>query len=558
MLKALDDGGYFGATLFERQVSERATPVRSQRVKAAVALFLICIHPARAAAQEPRVVDRRIASAVLGQSRTVRISLPADYDLARRRYPVIYLLDGDQPALFRLAVGAAAFDFQLDAFDHALPPHIVVGIAQRDRGRELGDSSARFLRFVTDEVVPAVEREFRAGPFRIIAGHSLGGRVALEALCDGRRFLAAIAASPSLDSTDSRRVTRCLARRFAADSGRLTEIFFSTGGRARDRTEDGFRPAHAALAAFLRDSAPAAVRWERRELPEASHGQTPYFTLPPGLWFVHDRSVWDLAPATYDSAFAGKLDFVAAYQAFAASLARRTGLPVEPESKWLRIATLTQETPKEAVALARDAVDRYPEDLELRLTLAGTLRRAGDTVGARRTLEDALLLAGRMAGVAEARERRVAEVRAAGEQDRNATVRAELERRYAENAAAFMRWDAKGVMALRAPGFHTVTPDGVTNDRAAMGRYTEGLLHGIRKWNTLTQTIDSLRVAGDTAIVTMSQHLDRMALRPDNQVHRVETWATQRETWIRIGPDWFLWRVDQVRDQRRLVDGRPG
>ena len=32
------------------------------------------------------------------------------------------------------------------------------------------------------------------------------------------------------------------------------------------------------------------------------------------------------------------------------------------------------------------------------------------------------------------------------------------------------------------------------------------------------------------AVVIMSQHLDRMALRPDNQAHYVETWATQRET----------------------------
>jgi hypothetical protein len=56
----------------------------------------------------------------------------------------------------------------------------------------------------------------------------------------------------------------------------------------------------------------------------------------------------------------------------------------------------------------------------------------------------------------------------------------------------------------------------------------------------------------------MSQYLDRLALRPDNQVHHVETWATQRETWIRIGSQWFLWRVDQVRNQRRLVDGKPG
>ena len=151
-----------------------------------------------------------------------------------------------------------------------------------------------------------------------------------------------------------------------------------------------------------------------------------------------------------------------------------------------------------------------------------------------------------------------APARGTRDEDPNASVRAELERRYAENAAAFMRWDVQGVMALRAPDFHAVTPEGVTNDRAAMERYTQGLLNGIKKWNTLTQSIDSLWVVGDTAFVIMSQHLDRMALRSDNQVHHIETWATQREAWIRVRSQWFLWRVDQVRNQRRLVDGQPG
>lgn len=84
------------------------------------------------------------------------------------------------------------------------------------------------------------------------------------------------------------------------------------------------------------------------------------------------------------------------------------------------------------------------------------------------------------------------------------------------------------------------------------------MLNGIKKWNKIAQSIDSLRVVGDTAFVIMSQHLDRMAVRPDDQVHHVETWATQRELWIRVRSAWLLWRVDQVRNQRRLVDGRPG
>jgi ketosteroid isomerase-like protein len=141
---------------------------------------------------------------------------------------------------------------------------------------------------------------------------------------------------------------------------------------------------------------------------------------------------------------------------------------------------------------------------------------------------------------------------------RDIEVRAQLERRYAENADAFMHWDVRGVMALRAPDFHTISPDGQTNDRAAMERYTEGLLNGIKKWNALTVTIDSLRVVGDTAFAIVSQHLDRMALRTDQQVHHVETWATQREIWILSGTRWLLWRVDQIRNQRRVVDGSPG
>lgn len=141
-----------------------------------------------------------------------------------------------------------------------------------------------------------------------------------------------------------------------------------------------------------------------------------------------------------------------------------------------------------------------------------------------------------------------------------AVVRTQLERAYAANADAFRRWDVPGIMALRDSGFHTVAPDGSVRDRAAMEQYTVGLLNGIKQWNSIALTIDSLRLvnaAGDTVVVIMSQHLDRMALRPDNRVHHVETWATQRETWVRHRDRWLLWRVDQVRNQRRLVDGVP-
>lgn len=137
-------------------------------------------------------------------------------------------------------------------------------------------------------------------------------------------------------------------------------------------------------------------------------------------------------------------------------------------------------------------------------------------------------------------------------------IRAELERLYKQNTAAFLRWDFAAVMALRAPDFHAILPDGTVRDRAAMENYIQGVMNGIKKWNSITLTIDSLRVVGDTAFAIVTQHLDRMALRPDNQVHHVETWVTQREAWVRYGSDWLMWRVDQLRNQRRVIDGREG
>jgi ketosteroid isomerase-like protein len=139
-----------------------------------------------------------------------------------------------------------------------------------------------------------------------------------------------------------------------------------------------------------------------------------------------------------------------------------------------------------------------------------------------------------------------------------ADVRAELVRLYKQNAEAYERGDLAAVMRLRAPDFHALTPDGVRHDRAAMEQRMQGVMNGIRKWNSQTFTIDSLLVVEDTAFAIVSQHLDRLALRPDNQVHHVETWVTQRETWVRHGGVWLMWRVDQLRDQRRLVDGKPG
>ena len=139
-----------------------------------------------------------------------------------------------------------------------------------------------------------------------------------------------------------------------------------------------------------------------------------------------------------------------------------------------------------------------------------------------------------------------------------ANVRAELEQAYARNRAAFLASDAAAVMALRTDDFQTVAPDGTILDRAANEARTRGFLAGIVRWIAIEEEIESLEINGSEAIVTVRQHLIRMVRRSDDREHRLETWARQRETWRRTPEGWKLARVDEVRDQRRLVDGQPG
>jgi len=60
-------------------------------------------------------------------------------------------------------------------------------------------------------------------------------------------------------------------------------------------------------------------------------------------------------------------------------------------------------------------------------------------------------------------------------------VRVALEKAYKQNADAYMRSDIAAVMALRAPDFHTLTPDRVTRDRREMELYMTGIMNGVRK-----------------------------------------------------------------------------
>jgi predicted alpha/beta superfamily hydrolase len=151
----------------------------------------------------------KINSQVLGEERTVLVRVPAGYERTDERFPVVYMTDAHPP---QNAMMAGIIEQQ--AWGGTMPEMILVGIQNTNRSRDLTPTDDRrggpvgggpkFLQFIETEVIPLVEKNYRTQPFRVFAGHSLGGLFAVYAFtARPDLFNAYIAASPVLGYDDN-------------------------------------------------------------------------------------------------------------------------------------------------------------------------------------------------------------------------------------------------------------------------------------------------------------------------------------------------------------------
>ncbi len=136
-------------------------------------------------------------SRALRNSRDLLVALPPTYATSERRYPVVYMQDGQN--LFDPATSFAG-DWHLGRTMADLAAHgveaIVVGVPNAGRrriheyspfrdSRHGGGGGDTYLRFLADTVKPLIDRSFRTHPGReatAIAGSSMGGLISLYAL----------------------------------------------------------------------------------------------------------------------------------------------------------------------------------------------------------------------------------------------------------------------------------------------------------------------------------------------------------------------------------------
>src|ERR1044072_499242 len=189
------------------------TNTKSQLLRLCFGLAVIFAIAAVASAQPATGTVRKFAmkSAVLGEERVILIRTPPGYETNKLSYPVLYMTDGDAH------MGHTSSTIEFLTQNGRLPDLIVVGITNTDRTRDLtpAKSSAKnaagelqfptsggadnFLKFIQTELIPEIEKDYRFQPYRILAGHSLGGLFTIHTMISKPgMFNSFIAVSPSL------------------------------------------------------------------------------------------------------------------------------------------------------------------------------------------------------------------------------------------------------------------------------------------------------------------------------------------------------------------------
>lgn len=136
-------------------------------------------------------------------------------------------------------------------------------------------------------------------------------------------------------------------------------------------------------------------------------------------------------------------------------------------------------------------------------------------------------------------------------------VRKELESQYRKLAEAHDRRDLKAIIGLKTADFHAIFPDGKVGDSKVMEQYSRQFLESNQPPYDIRVTIQALAVSENKLIAVAEVFQEATRYRElAGQRRKVDTSVLQRETWAKTAEGWKLKVVDNVRDQKRFVDGK--
>ncbi len=153
--------------------------------------------------------SKKIQSTALNEEREYWVYLPDNYsntNFKTQKYPAIYLLDGEK--YFHVTTGIVKN--LSNGYYPQIPECIVIAIKNTNRSRDLtptydpnlpykSGGSTTFEAFITKELIPEINNNYRTLDYKILIGHSFGGLFAINNLLKNTPYFNAyIAIDPSL------------------------------------------------------------------------------------------------------------------------------------------------------------------------------------------------------------------------------------------------------------------------------------------------------------------------------------------------------------------------
>jgi predicted alpha/beta superfamily hydrolase len=339
-----------------------------------------------------------VHSNVLNEDRVIWVRMPAAAQGKKESYAVLYMTDAGT----NVNEIGSTIDFLAD--NNFMPPLIVVGIANTDRNRDLTQSHAgvkhsdgtvdpiptsggadKFLDFIQTELVPEIEKRYATHPYRIFAGHSLGGLFGVYALVSRPGlFNACIATSPSLWWDDFRVLHQ--AQEFLATQKEFKKVLFFALGNEGGQMTEGFER----LQKIVGTNRPAGFVAKSARYNDEIHSSTELLGHYDGLRTIF--ADWRMPQDAKTDLPIGGLEGVEKHYR---ALSDRFGFAVSAEQgiNSLGYNLLGDKKIDEAVAAFRRNVELYPQSANVYDSFADGLEAAGKRDLAMQNVEKAVAVA---------------------------------------------------------------------------------------------------------------------------------------------------------------------
>lgn len=345
-----------------------------------------------------------IDSKILKEKRTAWVYSPGK---TGEKYPVIYVLDGESH--FKSVVAMVTYLSEANV----IPPMIVVGILHPDRVKDLTptDEAATknsgggepFMLYVKNELMPKIESAYTTAPYRILAGHSLGGLTVINALVHHPGLFNAYVAIDASIWWDQQRLLKECRPVLSANNYAGKRLFLAIANRmekgidtaaVRKDTTDGTELIryNLQLMDLIKSNRQNQLIFGNKYYPDDNHSSVSFAAEYDAIRFIFDYYKFTVYNSYFDNSNI-RLDslITAHYQ----NVSRQLGYVIKPAEGLLNNLAYTLLRKKDltrAKYLFILYADNYPESSNAFDSLGDFYMETGDKVNAIKSFQKALAI----------------------------------------------------------------------------------------------------------------------------------------------------------------------